>query len=373
MKNRIYKYFFSEFIRYFSVVLFASVAIIWTIQAVNFLDLVTEDGHAFKIYLLYSFLTITKVLTKLIPFSFLAALILTILKFEKDNELIILWTSGVNKIHLVKLLFRISLLIMFLQLFMSSLVTPETLNKSRSLLKNSQLQFVSSLLKERQFNDAVKSLTIFVDKKNEDGTYQNIFIRDDAQAISKISQSSTILARSGYVIESEKKLFLFDGNIQKMDDEGNISLIQFEETTLNLSGLSTKTISEAKIQETSTKRLLDCLTGRNTFTHNCNQNENNLSDAKIELNKRFGMPFFIPLIALICSFLFSSRQEKKISGLYKYIYFLIGFLILVGAEITVRYSGISFTHTLTYYLIPVVLLPIIYLYLIKTFKYENLN
>ena len=103
MKNRIYKYFFYEFIRYFSVSLFALCAIIWTIQAVNFLDLVTEDGHAFGIYLFYSVLTVPKILTKLIPFSFLIASILTIQKLEKDNELIILWTSGLNKIHVVNL------------------------------------------------------------------------------------------------------------------------------------------------------------------------------------------------------------------------------------------------------------------------------
>jgi len=165
MKNRIYKYFFYELIRYFAVVLFALTAIIWTIQAVNFLDLVTDDGHAFKIYFFYSILTLPKIVTKLIPFSFLIALILTILKLEKDNELVILWMSGLNKIHIVNLIFRISLLIMFLQLIMAAIINPEILNYSRALLKNSELQFVSSLLKEKQFNDAVKGLTIFVDKQ----------------------------------------------------------------------------------------------------------------------------------------------------------------------------------------------------------------
>ena len=52
MKNRIYKYFFLEFIRNFMIVLFAFAAVIWTIQAVNFLDLVTDDGHAFRVYIL---------------------------------------------------------------------------------------------------------------------------------------------------------------------------------------------------------------------------------------------------------------------------------------------------------------------------------
>ena len=162
MKNRIYKYIFYEFIGYFLVVLFAFTAIIWTIQAINFLDLVTDDGHAFRIYLFYSSLIITKILTKLIPFSFLIALMLTILKLEKDNELLLLWTSGLNKIRIVNLFFRISLLVMAAELIMGIIVTPEILKTSRALLKNSELQFVPSLLKEKQFNDTVEGLTIFV-------------------------------------------------------------------------------------------------------------------------------------------------------------------------------------------------------------------
>ena len=54
------------------------------------------------------------------------------------------------------------------------MISPETLNISRKLLKNSELQFVSSLLKEKQFNDTLKGLTIFVDKKNYDGTYERL-------------------------------------------------------------------------------------------------------------------------------------------------------------------------------------------------------
>ena len=110
MKNTIYKYFFHEFLRYFAITIFALAVIVWTVQSVNFLDLVTEDGHAFSIYFAYSSLTLSKILTKLIPFCFLLSTILTIVKLEKDNELIILWTSGLNKIYIVNLIFRRCLL-----------------------------------------------------------------------------------------------------------------------------------------------------------------------------------------------------------------------------------------------------------------------
>tara|TARA_Y100000590_G_scaffold468311_1_gene650616 strand:+ start:1157 stop:2281 length:1125 start_codon:yes stop_codon:yes gene_type:complete len=374
MKKTIYNYFFSEFLRYFVVVVFALAAIIWTIQAVNFLDLVTDDGHAFRVYLLYTFLAIPKVITKLIPFSFLIASVLTILKFEKDNELIILWTSGLNKIHIVNLLFRISIIFVLIQILMSSFVTPETLNYSRSLLKDSRLQFVPSLLKEKQFNDTVEQLTIFVNKKNPDGTYENIFIRDEGKVLTNISDgSSTIFAKTAYIESDDKTLVLLNGNIQKLEKDNKINVIKFEKTEINLSNLSTKSITEPKIQETSTIQILQCFQEKNYYKHNCAHSRNAIRDVKIEINKRFGIPFFIPVIALICCFLLSSRKDKKNLFFNKYVIFIMGFITLISSEITVRYSGISTNHTIIYYLIPILLLPLIYIFLITKFKYENLQ
>ena len=375
MKKTIYKYFFYEFVIYFTVTLFALAAVVWTVQAVNYLDLVTEDGHAFTTYFYYSLLTLSKVLTKLIPFCFLTAIILTIIKFERDNELIVLWTSGLNKIHIVNLIFRISVLVMLLQLLLTNIFNPTLLNFSRTLLKNSQLQFIPSLLKEKQFNDAVEGLTIFIEKKDENQIYKNIFIRDDGKILSKIasSSSSTIFAKSGHMSEDEKNLILYNGNIQKLNEDGDVNIIQFQKTTLNLSGISTKGISEPKMQETPTMQILRCLTQNNTARHNCSDSKKSMMDTKIEINKRFGMPIYIPLISLISCFLLTSRKDKKMFYLNKYIYFFVGVLILILAEIIVRYSGISWNHTIIYYLLPIGTAPLFYLALIRAFKYENLS
>ena len=373
MKNTIYKYIFYEFLRYFSITLFAFAIIVWTIQSVNFLDLVTEDGHAFTTYFVYSSLTLSKVFTKLIPFCFMVALVLTISKLEKDNEMIVIWTSGLNKIYIVNLIFRISLVIMFVQLIFTSILNPTLLNLSRNIIKNSQLQFIPSLLKIKQFNDTVEGLTIFVDKKEQNQIYKNIFIRDEGKILSKIgTESSTIFAKSGHMSADEKYLILYNGNIQKLNEDGNVSIVKFEKTVLNLSGISTKSISEPKIQETSTLKILNCIINKSTKLHNCDQNKKSLMDTKIEFNKRFGMPIYIPLISLICSFLLSSRRDQKIYGYNKYIYFFIGFVILALSEVVVRYSGTSWAHSAIYYLIPLGLLPLFYISLIRKFKYENL-
>jgi len=373
MKKTIYKYIFYEFTRYFATTLFALSIIVWTVQCVNFLDLVTEDGHAFTIYFLYSLLTLSKVLTKLIPFSFMIATVLTIIKLEKDNELIVLWTSGLNKIFIVNLLVRISLLVMFLQLILTVAVNPTLLNISRTLLKNSQLKFVSSMFKEKQFNDTVEGLTIFVEKKTKDKTYKNVFIRDESTILSSMgNKSSTIIAKSGYISEDDMSLVLLDGYIHKSDNKNHINFVRFDKTSFNLFGISTKSISQPKMQETSTLRILQCVQNEKIDILNCNPSKKTMMNLKIEINKRFGMPFFIPLMALICSFLLASQRDKKIYQFNKYIYFFVGFVILMLAEITVRYSGNSWSHTAIYYLIPAGMIPLFYFALVKKFKYENL-
>jgi lipopolysaccharide export system permease protein len=374
MNKTINKYLLYEFTRYFIATLFSIAAIVWTVQAVNYLDLITDDGHAFAVYFLYSFLTLSKVLTKLIPFCFLISVILTIIKLEKDNELIVLWTSGLNKIHVVNHLLRISLIVTFIQLILTTALNPTLLNISRSLLKNSELKLVSSMFKEKQFNDTVEGLTIFVDEKTKNNTYKNIFIRDESSVLSSVgTKSSTIFAKNGYISDDEQYLILLDGNIQRLSGEGNVNIVKFEKTSFNLFNVSTKSISEPKMQETSTLSILLCIKGERVNEHNCNPTKQTEINTKIEINKRLGMPFFIPLMALICSFLLSSRKDKKIYTYNKYIYSFIGILILTLAEITVRYSGLSWSHAAIYYLMPIGMIPLFYVILIKKFKYENLN
>ena len=56
LKNKIYKYFTLEILKSFLTILFALSAIAWTVRAVNFLDLVVENGHSITTYLFFSLL-----------------------------------------------------------------------------------------------------------------------------------------------------------------------------------------------------------------------------------------------------------------------------------------------------------------------------
>ena len=73
--------------------------IVWTIQAANYLDYVTQDGHGLETYLLYSIYNFPKIIHRLIPLFFFITLFLILTNYETKNELLIFWTwCNKNKI-----------------------------------------------------------------------------------------------------------------------------------------------------------------------------------------------------------------------------------------------------------------------------------
>ena len=385
LKNKIYKYFTLEILKSFLTILFALSAIAWTVRAVNFLDLVVENGHSIATYLIFSLLNITNIITKFIPLSFLLALVLTILKFEKQNELIILWTSGLKKIRLVNLFFFISLIILSIQLFFATYITPSSLNKSRALIRSSDFNSISSVIKINDFSDSFKDLTFYVAKKNNHGEMENIFIRDESHtfkdivADSKEAVNITIIAKKGVL--KEKKIILENGLIQTQNKEKKLNNVNFSQTTLHLDTLTPRGIIKPKLQETSTLDLLRCLTKNrlNFEVHEFQEFEEFLncpkSDSKKDiistLLRRVGMPIYIPLVALTSSFILISRKDSKSKSIRRYFYFFLGFLFLLLAELLVRFSGFSKLHSIVYLLFPMLLMPIIYLILYQKFNFEK--
>ena len=61
MKKIIFKNFLTETTQFFLLSSCAVTIIVWVIQAVNYLEFVTEDGHSFKVYFLYTIYSLPKI------------------------------------------------------------------------------------------------------------------------------------------------------------------------------------------------------------------------------------------------------------------------------------------------------------------------
>ena len=100
-----------------------------------------------------------------------------IINYEMNNELIIYWINGITKLNFINILLKISFIFFLIQLILTNIVVPYTLDKGRSFFRTSNVDLFTSIIKEKKFIDTVEDLTIFVDKKNEN-FLTNIIIKE---------------------------------------------------------------------------------------------------------------------------------------------------------------------------------------------------
>ena len=344
--------------------------IIWVVQAVNFLDYISEDGHGLKTYFSITLLNFPKIFTRILPFSVFIAIFYILNKYEVKNELIIYWNIGIKKIKFINNLIIFSVLILFFQLFFKSFLVPSSLDLSRDYIRNSNIDFFPNLIKEKKFIDSVKNLTIFVERKNKNGELENIYLKDQLA----VKKSQVIYAKKGRFSFEENNNFLIlnDGNFIDIDNQ-KITSFAFKKTKVNLSKYITKTTTFPKIQEVETKYLLNCLynlylnknfKSQTTFLV-CSKTSQN--DIKEEVFKRIIKPLFIPTLVLIASLIILFNKDHFNYSKIQYTLFFIGFFTLVISEISARY--ITNSSVQIYFLIlPVIIFLISYLYLLYKLK-----
>ena len=368
--NKIYQNYIVEILKSFFVILFSFSIIAWTVKAVNYLDLIVESGYSIFTYLSYSLLSLTGVLTKFIPLSFLVAIVFFITKQIDEKEFTILWSSGVKKIHIVNLLLLSSLLILIFYLVFSMLITPYTLNQSRKLLSNKNEISIFPILKENQFIDAYKGVTLMVNTKIKNEV-QNIFIFDTSNSFKNLhsdnskNESLNIIAQKG-IAEKDQMVLLKGQLITSMEDNSNSKIVKFDQMNLNLGSLENTVIKDPKIQETSTLKLLNCFS--NNLKKNSFCKEGSKKELIPNLNRRIILPFYIPIISLISCLLLTN--SKKNIFINKITIFLISFFVLLFAELFIRYTGLNYLVNYIFILFPFMLLPLIYLTLVKKFERE---
>ena len=241
MKKTLIIKFIKDTFKLFVMISLTLGLIVWIIQAVNFLDFVTEDGHGFKVYFFYSIFNFPKIIHRILPFVFFISLFYQIIKYEKNNELLILWTNGIKKIQFINIVILYSLLILVFQIFLGSYISPKAQNESRSYIRSSNIDFFPSLIREGKFIDTLAGVTIFIDSKDELGNYKNIYLKDTSIDNGPVGSYQIIYAKSGYLTkENSEKVFVFnDGEI--INKENNkITNFTFNKINYNLEKYQSK-------------------------------------------------------------------------------------------------------------------------------------
>ena len=361
MKKLIFKNFFNDTSIFLLTTILALSLIIWVVQAVNFLDFITEDGHGLLVYFKYTALNFPKIVSRILTFVFLISIFYQIIKYENKNELLIFWNNGINKFQFINSIISYSIMIVIIQIILSSIISPIGQNLARQEIRDSKVEFFPSLIKDGKFIDTVSNLTIYVDKIDENGNFENIILKDLSQRINE-NDFRLIHAKKGSLsVKSENKnLVLLNGVIidKKKDKLSNLT---FKTFTFDLNRFDSKSTTYPKIQETSNKSLIECL----IINHKKFGDQKTFEDLVCEKNfidiisqeflKRFIKPFYIPLLGLLISLMIFYSKENKNYQKIKIILFCISFSIVVFSEIFLRSAGFKDINMFVFIFSPILI------------------
>jgi lipopolysaccharide export system permease protein len=373
MKKILFKKLLLDCTVFFLISLFSTSIIIWVFQAVNFLDIIVEDGRNYLVYLNFSLLNFPKIVAKLIPFVLFFSFIYIIAKYEIKNELIIFWNFGVNKIEFINFFIKFSILITILQIFLSALIVPKTQDLARSFLRTSSVNFLENFVKPKVFNDAIRELTIYSNSKDEDGNLGEIYLKKGKSGNFQITYAKSGNFRK---VGNSQILELYSGEtISVIDDK--ITSFKFSKSDFNLSNLEDTTTTYKKTQEVTTFSLMKCyhnLKNLNFFNidtnfqvENCR--EDNLGNILKELYKRIIIPLYIPVLILISLLLIIRSKENTNYTKYRFLIFSIGLSAIVISEMTIRLVNEDFFRNLKIVIIPFFSLIVLYFLFLIKFKF----
>ena len=139
MKKIIFRKILKDYLVFFFIAIISASTIIWVFQAINFLDIIVEDGRGYKVYVLYSIFNFPKIIGKILPFIVFFSLYYTLIKYEQNNELMIFWNFGIHKNQLIIFFLKFSFFILFFQLLLTVYLTPFSQELARSLYRTSSI------------------------------------------------------------------------------------------------------------------------------------------------------------------------------------------------------------------------------------------
>ncbi|MDB3904303.1 LptF/LptG family permease [Candidatus Pelagibacter sp.] len=372
MKKILFRKLLIDYLSFFLIALLGSSIVVWVFQAVNYLDIMIEDGRDYTIYINYSLLNFPKILSKLYPFVLFFSIFHITSKLENNNELIILWNFGVTKIELINFIFRFSLILMIIQITLSSLIIPKSQDLARSFLRTSTVNFFGNFIKPQRFNDTIKNMTVYSEKKDNEGNLYNLYLKK------QIGQNNFQLtyAKKGVFREFNKTtvLVLYDGaTITGKKDK--ITNFSFSKSNFPLNNFKTNTITYKKTQELSSIQLFQCLTflqnekeTKKSKIENCSKK--NLHNIYKELYKRFLIPFYIPLLVLIPFLLTLSSKENSNYSKLKTITFLIGIILIILSETSIKLISATYLNNIMISLVPFLFLIFLYVIFVKKTNFK---
>ena len=337
--KKINLYVFIQIIKSCTLVFFIFVSIAWLLQISRLFSYLNNLQIDFVKVLFLSFFLIPNLINVTLPFIIIFGLIIAFIKFDKDKEIIAIFSLGLSIKEIIKPFFLISIITIFLYLFLNLFFSPYIYDKYKQ--KEFDLRNSINLDNINISNFIQLDENLILDFSKKEDVFEDVFIRFIGE------NENIVFAKKARIIKEPKKfIFNLSEGFKLSFINNKIEKLEFENYKLNF---PLKNENNYNNYDKNTLTLFNLI---------------KYKDYNSMIERMFDT---LILLTVIIFFYFNNIKDNKFSINHIFIYLFFSILIIIFQNII---KNLDFSLQFSF-LLNIINFSIIYLFmLINKFKFK---
>jgi len=337
--KKINLYVFIQIIKSCTLVFFIFISIAWLLQISRLFSYLNNLQIDFVNVLFLSFFLIPNLINVTLPFIIIFGLIIAFIKFDKDKEIIAIFSLGLSIKEILKPFFLISIIAIFLYLFLNLFFSPYIYDKYKQ--KEFDLRNSINLDNINISNFIQLDENLILDFSKKEDVFEDVFIRFIGE------NENIVFAKKARIIKEPKKfIFNLSEGFKLSFMNNKIEKLEFENYKLNF---PLKNENNYNNYDKNTLTLFNLI---------------KYKDYKSMIERMFDT---LILLTVIIFFYFNNIKDNKFSINHIFIYLFLSILIIIFQNII---KNLDFSLQFSF-LLNIINFSIIYLFmLINKFKFK---
>lgn len=239
--TRLDRYIFSQSLQPLVLITLCVSAVIWLTQLLQRVDLVVDDGGGLWAFFRVAILIIPSLLTVIIPFAVLATTLYLLNRLMADSEIAVMNCAGASRLRIARPLILLGFLAALATLWLSTDLMPRGYREMKQIVREVRADIAKSLIQSGQFSTISAGLMVHAEEVRPGGQYLGLLVYDYRNPEKPV----TYMAENGLYKNSQygPRLHLARGNIQRVGKDGEIEIVRFDETAVDMTDYQKRDIA----------------------------------------------------------------------------------------------------------------------------------
>ncbi len=228
------QYILRRVVLMFLTALLPVLAIIWTTQVLQRINLVTDSGQSVGSFMVLATMILPTIVSTVLPFALVIGITQTLTTMNNDSELAVIDAAGAPRRTIQRPLILLAAGLSLFSFLMMGFVEPAMRVNVRTMIATAYADLLSSVIEEKTFRQIEPGLYVQISERQAGRKMKGLLVADSRDPASEL----IYYAREGAVEENGKALVMQDGEVQRKSPTGDVTVIRFDRYAFDLSDLS---------------------------------------------------------------------------------------------------------------------------------------